>query len=66
MYRYVTQTKVLCKELFYQLVIRGFGEFSTITLQPPPPLYELALAGLDRPGSNWTEEDGPKEALVSF
>lgn len=61
---YVTQTKVLCKELFYQLAIRGFSEFNTITLSPPAPLYDLALAGLSRPGSCWTEEDGPKEALA--
>lgn len=61
---YVTQTKVLCKELFYQLAIRGFSEFNTITLSPPAPLYQLALAGLSRPGSSWTEEDGPKEVLA--
>lgn len=61
---YVTQTKVLCKELFYQLAIRGFSEFNAITLSPPAPLYDLALAGLSRPGGGWTEEDGPKEAIA--
>ncbi len=34
------------RELFYQLVLRGFAAFATLTLQPPAPLVPLLRAAL--------------------
>ncbi len=39
---------VCSRELFYQLVLRGFAAFSTLNLQPPAPLVEVLEIALLR------------------
>lgn len=34
------------------------------SLQDPPPLYNLALLGMERKENGWRPDDGPKEELA--
>ncbi|CEL63269.1 DNA mismatch repair protein Mlh1 OS=Mus musculus GN=Mlh1 PE=2 SV=2 [Rhizoctonia solani AG-1 IB] len=38
---YLVNHSAVAEELFYQLGLRQFGNFSTLKLSPPPPLHEL-------------------------
>eukprot|EP00053_Salpingoeca_punica_P020186 m.210080 g.210080 ORF g.210080 m.210080 type:complete len:866 (+) comp17815_c0_seq1:189-2786(+) len=61
---YMVKTQLLSRELFRQLVFRGFSRFGTLELDPPAPIVDLVLIALDSPESGWMEEDGSKEDLA--
>ena len=49
----------LCREeLFYQLGLRQFGDFSRLKLEPPPPLRVVVRLAVDA-------EDGTKHSTLS-
>ena len=45
---------------------QNFGNFDAIRLNPPAPIYDLALLALDDPDSGWTEADGDKKELSNY
>lgn len=57
---YLVDTPRLSRHLFYQILIRDFGNFSAIRLDPPASIKQLALIALDSDESGWTEADGDK------
>ena len=61
---YVINLEKIGRELFYQIVIRRFGELPTIDIEPPPSIRDLALIALDNPENGWSPEDGPKDGLA--
>ncbi|XP_055592551.1 DNA mismatch repair protein Mlh1 [Uranotaenia lowii] len=61
---FLTNTKVLCEELCYQLLLFHFGNLTRISFQKPLPLVELAKLALQSSESGWTEEDGPVDELA--
>ena len=63
---YLANVPKLSEHLFYQVVIRNFGNFSAIRLDPAPSLKDLARIALDSKDSGWTEADGSKEDLAEF
>jgi DNA mismatch repair protein MLH1 len=56
----------ISQELFYQLCLQDFGNFGLFHLDPPAPIFELAMIALNCKESGWTENDGPKETLAEF
>lgn len=48
----------------YERALKNFGQSKVITLEPSIPIKDMALLALDSPESNWTEEDGEKEAIA--
>ncbi|TRY77943.1 hypothetical protein TCAL_10900 [Tigriopus californicus] len=63
---YVVKNDPISCELFYQILLRDFGNLDAIRLNPPVSIRELVLIALDNPESGWTESDGPKENLADF
>lgn len=61
---YIVNTRRIAKELFYQLMLKNFGNFTVMKLSEPAPVFELVVLALDAEESGWTEEDGPKEDLA--
>ncbi|XP_053684505.1 DNA mismatch repair protein Mlh1 [Sabethes cyaneus] len=61
---FLTSTRVLWEELCYQMLLFNFANLSKMSFTKPLPLHELASLALQDPESGWTEEDGPKPALV--
>uniref|UniRef100_A0A672GSY1 DNA mismatch repair protein MLH1 n=1 Tax=Salarias fasciatus TaxID=181472 RepID=A0A672GSY1_SALFA len=39
---------------------------SSLSVQTPAPLYDLAMLALDSEESGWSEDDGPKEGLAQY
>ncbi|EGD72233.1 hypothetical protein PTSG_00253 [Salpingoeca rosetta] len=63
---YLIKLPEVCRVLFSQLCLRGFGDMSSLNLNPAAPVYDLILAALDSPDANWQPEDGPKPQLAEF
>ncbi|KAI5630128.1 DNA mismatch repair protein Mlh1, partial [Silurus asotus] len=63
---YLLNNTKLSQELFYQILMHDFGNFSVLWFLNPAPLYDLAILALDCEESGWTEEDGPKEGLAQY
>ena len=56
---------ILREELFYQLGLRQFGEFSRFMLQPSPPIRTLIKLAVDAEEGDDVRESGmnPAEAI---
>ncbi|KAG8192978.1 hypothetical protein JTE90_028099 [Oedothorax gibbosus] len=63
---YLGNTHEISKELFYQLMLKDFGNFGALRLSTPAPIFDLALIALDSEDSGWTVADGPKEELAKY
>ena len=63
---YMLSLTLITEELFYQLFLLDFANFACLRFSTPLSLYELAVIGLESPGSGWKEEDGDKESLARF
>ena len=63
---YLMNTTKLTQELFYQILIKDFGNFAMFRLSEPAPLRDLAILGLDSELSGWTPADGNKSDLADF
>ena len=48
---YLANTPLLTKQLFYQIVLKDFGNFGVIRLDPPVPINALAKLALDDIGN---------------
>lgn len=62
---YLTNTRRLSEELFYQIALFNFGNFGYYKLAEPILISDLATMALENPASEWAPEDGPKERLAS-
>ncbi|CAO1384866.1 unnamed protein product [Diamesa hyperborea] len=60
---FLCNTRKMCEELFYQLMITNFSNLDMIELEKPLSIKSLALIGFETKECNWTEEDGCKEEL---
>lgn len=60
---YLCSTEKLSEELFYQIILYDFENFSLIKIEESLCVKKLALLALDTDECGWTEEDGSK---VSF
>jgi len=60
---FLTNTRQLSEELFYQLSLFNFGNFGYYKLKEPISIVDLALFALDNPETEWTPDDGSKEKL---
>ena len=47
---YIANTPVISRQLFYQIILRDFGNFNAIRLNPPVPINILAKLALDDTG----------------
>ncbi|GIZ04355.1 DNA mismatch repair protein Mlh1, partial [Caerostris extrusa] len=63
---YLGNTHEISKELFYQLMLKNFGNFGALSLSNPAPIADLAMIALDSEDSGWTVADGPKEQLAKY
>ncbi len=63
---YLVNVPKVSEELFYQLLLRDFGNLGALRLNPPAPIRELALIALDSKEAGWTEADGKKEDLADY
>jgi len=63
---YLAKTGPLCQEMFYQMLLRDFGNHGEIAIQPPACVKALAMLALDQPDSGWKESDGSKEELSEY
>ncbi|KAF2350087.1 DNA mismatch repair protein family [Trinorchestia longiramus] len=63
---YLTRTQHLCEQMFYQMLLKDFGNHGVIKLSTPASLSELAVLALDQPESGWNEADGSKESLADY
>ncbi|XP_035206479.1 DNA mismatch repair protein Mlh1-like isoform X2 [Stegodyphus dumicola] len=63
---YLANTQKLSEELFYQLMLKDFGNFGVFRFSSPAPISELAIIGLNSEESGWTVADGPKEDLAQY
>lgn len=61
---YLVNTRKLCEEFFYQIMLNDFGNIELLRLSTSAPLFELAMLALDQEESGWSEADGPKEVLA--
>lgn len=61
---FLCNSRNLRKEVFYQILLWEFENFSALELEEPLPVYDLAMIGLESCRSGWTEEDGPREQLA--
>ena len=59
----LSNTKVLSKQLFYQLLIFNFGNFGYFRFNEPIPINDIIMLALDDPESLWGPEDGEKSYL---
>ena len=48
---YIANTPAISKQLFYQIVLRDFGNFNSIRLNPPVPTQSLVKLALDDTGN---------------
>jgi len=65
-YLYYADSGRLSYEMFYQLLIRDFGNFGVIKLSEPADIFQLAMIGLDLEESGWNPADGSKENLSEY
>lgn len=63
---YLVNTRKVTEELFYQIMLKNFGNFSAFKLSEPAPIYDLAMHALDMEECGWTEADGPKEEMARY
>ncbi|XP_071041706.1 DNA mismatch repair protein Mlh1 isoform X2 [Parasteatoda tepidariorum] len=63
---YLANTHEISKELFYQIMLKDFGNFGALRLSNPAPISELAMLALDNEENGWTVADGPKEDLAKY
>ncbi|XP_059610469.1 DNA mismatch repair protein Mlh1 [Phlebotomus argentipes] len=63
---FLCDTRKLCQELFYQILLYHFRNFGKIELEEPLKLEDLAMMALDSEESGWTPEDGEKSDLVQL
>ncbi len=61
---HILNTRILSRELFYQLALFNFGNFGYLKLAEPASIFEFAKMALDDPNTEWSPEDGPKEKLA--
>lgn len=54
---------MLALHLFYQLVLRRFGEMRSVPLSQAVDIREFVRCALDVPAVQWVEEDGSKEDI---
>ena len=47
---FIANTPLLTKQLFYQIVLKDFGNFGVIRFDPPAPINELTKLALDDTG----------------
>lgn len=62
---YLSNTRRLSEELFYQICLFNFGNFGYYQLAEPILVEDLALMALENPLSEWSPDDGSKERLSS-
>uniref|UniRef100_H2ZDT5 DNA mismatch repair protein S5 domain-containing protein n=1 Tax=Ciona savignyi TaxID=51511 RepID=H2ZDT5_CIOSA len=63
---HLVNTGNLSEELFYQTLLKDFGNFAIYRLSESAPIYELAMLGLNLEESGWTPADGSKENLANY
>ncbi|XP_040577146.1 DNA mismatch repair protein Mlh1 [Lepeophtheirus salmonis] len=63
---FLVNTTRLTVELFYQLILKDFGNFGAIKLNPPPSIKELSLIALEDEDVGWSSEDGDKNELAEY
>lgn len=64
---YLMNTNKLSQQLFYQISIRDFGNFSVLKLSEPPLIHDLAMLALDSNSAGWMEEShGSKESIADY
>ncbi|CAK8686008.1 unnamed protein product [Clavelina lepadiformis] len=63
---YLVNTAKLTQELFYQIMLRDFGNFAMFQLSEPASIFELAMLGLELKESGWSPADGSKENLAKY
>lgn len=61
---YLCSTEKLSEELFYQIVLYDFENFSLIKFEDSLCVKQLALLALETEECGWTEEDGSKDELA--
>jgi DNA mismatch repair protein MLH1 len=61
---YISNTRSLTEELFYQISLFNFGNFGYFKLEEPISISELALMALDDPINEWEESYGAKDKLA--
>ncbi|OQR98620.1 DNA mismatch repair protein [Achlya hypogyna] len=61
---YIVRHGAVAMALMYQLIVRQFGSFPTITLHEPLPVADLVLCALENPHNGFSDEDGPRQALA--
>lgn len=61
---YLCSTEKLSEELFYQIILYNFENFSLIKFEDSLCVKRLALLALDTEECGWTEEDGSKDELA--
>ena len=54
---YIANTPLLSKQLFYQIVLKNFGNFGVIRLEPPAPIQALAKLALDDIGKTFANKN---------
>lgn len=62
---YLANAIKLSEEVFYQLMLRDFGNFGSIRLDPPASIRELATIALDSQMPGLTEADKIKVRAIS-
>ncbi|XP_058799424.1 DNA mismatch repair protein Mlh1 [Phymastichus coffea] len=61
---YITNTRELVEELFYEIMLYDFANYGVIKFSEPLQIKDLAVLGLDCEEAGWTEEIGEKEELA--
>lgn len=61
---FLSNTKVLSKQLFYQLLIFNFGNFGYFRFNEAIPIFDIMMLALDDPESQWSPEDGEKSYIA--
>ncbi len=63
---YLADNVKVSRALFYQSVLKHFGNLSALRLSEPAPIRDLAMAALESEDCGWTEADGDKEQLAEY
>ncbi|KAK4290384.1 hypothetical protein Pmani_036706 [Petrolisthes manimaculis] len=63
---YLANTSSISEELFYQILLKDFGNFGLLKLSSAASIKELAMIALEQEASGWSEGDGSKEDLASY
>lgn len=61
---YVVKHQEVAYHLFYERVLRKFGDLQPIKLETPLSIYELVVEALANPRNGYDDEDGPREQLA--